>query len=307
MLLSRAPSPAQPAHPRISPGHHHPAALPGHSTQPRPARPKPLSVARGLPTAGTVSVIIRVSPSSFNSLFPLCLYPQTLTDRSTPPLDFKEEDIIETFCAARPDNCVNGQPKSDPYQALYVCVPPAANPQDTSTPSKKKYPYKSIKAPRDTLTDNAENQELDEELLLSSPETEKVIAPRNHHDNIKAHSNPDTATNTLQKLLNLRWLRPPHPWPQALAATTTSPFSVPATTTGTSLPFVPATTTTHTPFTPSSSPASGGSGSGSSNSGSAGTGVTVSGNRIELLCSCSGGQCVNPAADHIGRCETPCL
>ncbi|KAK4164932.1 hypothetical protein QBC43DRAFT_369657 [Cladorrhinum sp. PSN259] len=43
---------------------------------------------------------------------------------------FKEEDIVKAYCASSKDNCANGKTKTDPIQALYVCVPPAATPAE---------------------------------------------------------------------------------------------------------------------------------------------------------------------------------
>ncbi|KAM7206505.1 hypothetical protein V8F20_002631 [Naviculisporaceae sp. PSN 640] len=38
--------------------------------------------------------------------------------------NFREEDIVRVYCASAKDNCANGKTKSDPLQALYVCLPP---------------------------------------------------------------------------------------------------------------------------------------------------------------------------------------
>ncbi|EGS20944.1 uncharacterized protein CTHT_0027830 [Thermochaetoides thermophila DSM 1495] len=40
--------------------------------------------------------------------------------------NFNEYDILQTYCSAHKHNCPNGKPRTDPYQALYLCVPPAA-------------------------------------------------------------------------------------------------------------------------------------------------------------------------------------
>ncbi|KAK4451922.1 hypothetical protein QBC34DRAFT_457675 [Podospora aff. communis PSN243] len=117
---------------------------------------------------------------------------------------FAEEDIVKAYCAGTPDNCANGKTKTDPIQALYVCLPPVGA---TFQP------------------------------------------PRQHH-------------------VHGRRQAPPVP--------------------GTSSP---------TPFFTSTGP--GGAGSGSCST------TPIVGNRIEMLCAC-GNQCLNPSADHIGRCDTPC-
>ncbi|KAK0636298.1 hypothetical protein B0T17DRAFT_613052 [Bombardia bombarda] len=40
--------------------------------------------------------------------------------------NFKEEDIVKAYCAGSKENCANGKAKTDPIQALYVCLPPNA-------------------------------------------------------------------------------------------------------------------------------------------------------------------------------------
>ncbi|KAK0754516.1 hypothetical protein B0T18DRAFT_424893 [Schizothecium vesticola] len=37
---------------------------------------------------------------------------------------FPESEIVKAYCAGNVANCANGKTKSDPIQALYVCVPP---------------------------------------------------------------------------------------------------------------------------------------------------------------------------------------
>ncbi|KAK0619771.1 hypothetical protein B0T14DRAFT_537430 [Immersiella caudata] len=120
---------------------------------------------------------------------------------------FAEEDIVKAYCAGTPDNCANGKTKTDPIQALYVCLPPAGA---TFQP------------------------------------------PRHHVHGRRQAPVPGTSSST--------------------------------------------------PFFTSTGPPAGGSGAGS---GTCSTTPTV-GNRIELLCSC-GNQCLNPSADHIGRCDAPCM
>ncbi|KAK4193029.1 hypothetical protein QBC35DRAFT_547175 [Podospora australis] len=44
--------------------------------------------------------------------------------------NFRQEDIVKAYCAGAKDNCANGKTKTDPIQALYVCVPPEATPQE---------------------------------------------------------------------------------------------------------------------------------------------------------------------------------
>ncbi|KAK0652307.1 hypothetical protein B0T16DRAFT_387595 [Cercophora newfieldiana] len=124
---------------------------------------------------------------------------------------FAEEDIVKAYCAGTPDNCANGKTKTDPIQALYVCLPPAGA---------------SFQPPRDR---------------------------HGSHRRRQASS-------------------------------------------GVSTGFSPATTF----FTSTGPPAAPPPGSGTCN-----TTPTI-GNRIELLCSC-GNQCLNPSADHIGRCDAPCM
>ncbi|KAK3326580.1 hypothetical protein B0H66DRAFT_530579 [Apodospora peruviana] len=42
--------------------------------------------------------------------------------------NYKEEDIVKAYCAGNKDNCANGKTKTDPIQALYVCLPPQQAP-----------------------------------------------------------------------------------------------------------------------------------------------------------------------------------
>ncbi|KAK4203767.1 hypothetical protein QBC40DRAFT_315454, partial [Triangularia verruculosa] len=37
---------------------------------------------------------------------------------------FEEADIVKSYCSASKENCLDGKTKTDPIQALYVCVPP---------------------------------------------------------------------------------------------------------------------------------------------------------------------------------------
>ncbi|KAK4669800.1 uncharacterized protein QC763_206180 [Podospora pseudopauciseta] len=37
---------------------------------------------------------------------------------------FAEADIVKSYCSASKENCLDGKTKTDPIQALYVCVPP---------------------------------------------------------------------------------------------------------------------------------------------------------------------------------------
>ncbi|KAK3327492.1 hypothetical protein B0T19DRAFT_441469 [Cercophora scortea] len=105
--------------------------------------------------------------------------------------NFKEEDIVKAYCAGNKDNCANGKTKTDPIQALYVCLPPNATPK--------------------------------------------------HRKMIKARQAGTSPTSTLL----------------------------------------------------------------SSPGGNTCSATAQTGNAIELLCSC-GGSCLNPASDHIGRCDAPC-
>ncbi|KAK1835358.1 hypothetical protein QBC39DRAFT_298879 [Podospora conica] len=41
---------------------------------------------------------------------------------------FPESEIVKAYCAGNVANCANGKTKSDPIQALYVCVPPGTGP-----------------------------------------------------------------------------------------------------------------------------------------------------------------------------------
>ncbi|KAK3997500.1 hypothetical protein QBC44DRAFT_354529 [Cladorrhinum sp. PSN332] len=59
---------------------------------------------------------------------------------------FKEEDIVKAYCAAAKDNCANGKTKTDPIQALYVCVPPSATPQEKGEKDEDE-PIKAEKGP----------------------------------------------------------------------------------------------------------------------------------------------------------------
>ncbi|KAK0720532.1 hypothetical protein B0H67DRAFT_552690 [Lasiosphaeris hirsuta] len=124
---------------------------------------------------------------------------------------FPEEDIVKAYCAGNPENCADGKTKSDPIQALYVCLP-------------------------------------------SQPNSKRAVAAAKPAVMIKGR--------------------------QAASGVST----------GT------------TPISTSFWSSTGANGVGGGNSCSS---TATTGNRIELLCSC-GNQCLNPSADHIGRCDVPC-
>lgn len=107
-----------------------------------------------------------------------------------PPTDYSDSDVVTAYCAASADNCAGGTPKTDPMNALFVCLPPTAQ------------------------------KRLGRLLARQSPQ-----------------------------------------------------------------------------------PSSGGSGGTAPPNGCSST--PGPGNKLQLLCAC-GGQCLNPASDHIGRCDKPC-
>ncbi|KAJ9138507.1 hypothetical protein NKR19_g7853 [Coniochaeta hoffmannii] len=103
---------------------------------------------------------------------------------------FPESDVVKAYCAGAADNCASGTPKTDPMNALFICLPPTSQRMG-------------------------------------------VLLPRQA--------------------------------PQ---------------------------------------PSSGGSGGGAAPPNGCSS-TPGPGNKLHLLCSC-GGQCLNPDADHIGRCDKPC-
>ncbi|KAK0727879.1 hypothetical protein B0T26DRAFT_766547 [Lasiosphaeria miniovina] len=154
--------------------------------------------------------------------------------------NFKEEDIVKAYCAGNKENCANGKTKTDPIQALYVCLPPSANPKPKA---------KRIKGRQITTTVIIGGDGLPVSLSSSVAAAAAV-----------------TSTVT------------------AAASWGVSPVS---------------------PLVPVSSSASAVGGVLANGDGSCSAATATVGNRLELLCSC-GGQCLNPLADHIGRCDVPC-
>ncbi|KAK4137703.1 hypothetical protein BT67DRAFT_438949 [Trichocladium antarcticum] len=154
---------------------------------------------------------------------------------------FHEQDIIQTYCAADTNNCVHGRTRTDPLQALYVCVPPGAADNPRRDPAASANPKDG-----------------------TGPTTPRDHPPLDNNNNNNNNNNVET------RLLNPMNKPPGHAQddqPQPPSAT---------------------------PPPSSDEPSS----SSSSNN-------ALPGNKIELLCSCSG-QCLNPLRDHIGRCDMPC-
>lgn len=42
---------------------------------------------------------------------------------------FAEADVIKAYCAGSADNCASGTPKTDPLNALFICLPPTSPPR----------------------------------------------------------------------------------------------------------------------------------------------------------------------------------
>ncbi|KAK4212343.1 hypothetical protein QBC37DRAFT_288174 [Rhypophila decipiens] len=55
--------------------------------------------------------------------------------------NFREEDIVRVYCASNKDNCVDGKTKTDPLQALFVCLPPQS--QAIPVPNDEEWPTNS--------------------------------------------------------------------------------------------------------------------------------------------------------------------
>ncbi|KAK1760440.1 hypothetical protein QBC47DRAFT_427675 [Echria macrotheca] len=158
--------------------------------------------------------------------------------------NFNEQDIVKAYCAGNQENCAAGKTKTDPIQALYICLPPEGQPVSSPSP-----------AAHNPGTNDTNTTTTTPKRLLSSPNK-----PAKHHR--RREANP------------------------------------------------PTTFLTSTGPPPSSGQSSGGGNGGDGNGNGAGGGNSCSstetpGNRIELLCSC-GNQCLNPSADHVGRCDVPC-
>ncbi|OIW30240.1 hypothetical protein CONLIGDRAFT_360042 [Coniochaeta ligniaria NRRL 30616] len=41
--------------------------------------------------------------------------------------EFAEADIVKAYCAGSADNCASGTPKTDPMNALFICLPPTSS------------------------------------------------------------------------------------------------------------------------------------------------------------------------------------
>ncbi|KAH8898562.1 hypothetical protein GQ53DRAFT_817823 [Thozetella sp. PMI_491] len=42
--------------------------------------------------------------------------------------NYPQDDIVKAYCSGEKDNCASGKTKTDPFQALYVCLPNNASP-----------------------------------------------------------------------------------------------------------------------------------------------------------------------------------
>ncbi|KAK3502109.1 hypothetical protein B0T13DRAFT_221262 [Neurospora crassa] len=168
--------------------------------------------------------------------------------------NFKEEDVVKAYCAASRSNCANGKTKTDPIQALYVCLPANANPKEKE------------KAKDSAMSPNPHFDDAPTPVLSSGKSISalsrffNILSSRTHMNmNHVAHHNMDQDSTT-GKIMQAR---------QAPASSSSS---------------------------------------NTTNAGNDGGGcntLATSGNRIELLCACSG-NCLNPVSDHIGRCDQSC-
>ncbi|KAH6626465.1 hypothetical protein B0J18DRAFT_424901 [Chaetomium sp. MPI-SDFR-AT-0129] len=51
---------------------------------------------------------------------------------------YNKQDILTAYCAGHNDNCVNGKTRTDPFQALYICLPVSPEPFEAWTGSYPK-------------------------------------------------------------------------------------------------------------------------------------------------------------------------
>ncbi|KAK4157199.1 hypothetical protein C8A00DRAFT_29910 [Chaetomidium leptoderma] len=217
--------------------------------------------------------------------------------------NFPEQDIIQAYCAAHKDNCINGTTKTDPIEGLYLCVPPDTTPIEVWAGSPHHH---------DGLSHNA-----------------KLLSPRNHrqsHRQFHHHRNLQQQNPTLNKRMhhyhhhNHNQKKPSLPAHLEAAGQQQQQQQQQQQHSPAATPALPAaqTATTNPPSSSSSSsnspdgssPSNGGgsnSGSGSGSGGCPSSPANTPGNnnKIELLCAC-GRQCLNPRGDHIGRCDVPC-
>ncbi|KAK4122239.1 hypothetical protein N657DRAFT_646921 [Parathielavia appendiculata] len=273
------------------------------------------SAVLALRTAATSCAITRVLP-------PLEITPDTYsqpkTNTTEPPnhrSDFKEEDIIKTYCDAHRDNCINGTTQTDPLQALYICLPPNASPVETWLDSsyqanKQMIAHGGTSSPDDDLE---KTKPYTKPTKLLSPRARPTPHPEHKEQHLKrTHHMANLYTKTYHhhhNLLNhngeLAKQSSSEATHQPTTSSTTSaaapfltplvPVSLSAAGTGTGIgtrtDTTSASSTVPRPSTPSSNSCS--------------SSATVPNNKIELLCSC-GRQCLNPMGDHIGRCDVPC-
>ncbi|KAK4462150.1 hypothetical protein QBC42DRAFT_286816 [Cladorrhinum samala] len=203
---------------------------------------------------------------------------------------FKEEDIVKAYCAASKDNCANGKTKTDPIQALYVCVPPSAalvQEEEEEEEEGKKNKKNEIQ-PIDYDYDHDYQDE------SNHPAAALFQAVNNVQRRGRSRSSSSPSLRFGDGgLFNRKQQQQQDQQQQKSAAKRQQPKV-------STVVVVPNTAAVSPPQSSGLSATDSGIGGGDSCSNTA-----TPGNRIELICSC-GGQCLNPEADHIGRCDAPC-
>ncbi|KAK4039805.1 hypothetical protein C8A01DRAFT_36182 [Parachaetomium inaequale] len=238
--------------------------------------------------------------------------------------NFKEDDIVNAYCAAHKDNCVNGTARTDPLQALYICLPPNANPLEAWADSSGR-----VMAPHGTSHNHNDKQNQHQK----KPAKLSLRVHQADHQQQNKNNDNNNAKRTHHYLPNLHIISEEEngrAFEKRQAPTTVQHPQAPHSSSSSQEP--PSAEAPQAPQTPwpSQSGSSTGSSSSSSsssssnrsdtgggnsggNSGSDGgdssnscaSSLTIPGNKIELLCSC-GRQCLNPLSDHIARCDGPC-
>ncbi|KAK4230377.1 hypothetical protein QBC38DRAFT_440996 [Podospora fimiseda] len=175
---------------------------------------------------------------------------------------YKEEDIVKSYCAAAKDNCANGKTKTDPIQALYVCVPPAATAEKDQ-----------LSAANNDNIQVSKNLDGTWSVKYLDEEQQQQSQPKRINRFVSGLFNHNLSSNNNKR--------------QHISTVTLSPNTV--------------------AVAPSPAQSSPGPGANANNGigGDSCSDTDTPGNKIELICSC-GGQCLNPDADHIGRCDAPC-
>ncbi|KAK4105123.1 hypothetical protein N658DRAFT_201409 [Parathielavia hyrcaniae] len=212
--------------------------------------------------------------------------------------NFNEKDIIKAYCAAHKSNCINGTTQTDPLQALYICLPPNAWPLENWLDSS----YQEANTNRLNSAQSIPAKHDDKFELTRRPYSnpnKRLFSPQTHQTNQQEH---DKRAHHMADLYQETYYRHHHQLlnhnhnPNGKIATQSSPeatyglSAAAGTDTSTASASSSASTAPRPPAPVPDSCASS---------------ATVPGNKIQLLCSC-GRQCLNPMADHIGRCDGPC-